>query len=450
MISFIFVFLQPKIVSAMIQEIKVKNFLSFKDEVTFSFEATKDTFAEDYQVVEVTPGVRILRFAMVYGANASGKSNLLQAMAFLRYFFFYQPENANEGTRTEPFLLDKATPSQPSEFELVFYAGETKYWYTLKLDTQQVYEEKLYIYKSVQPTLLFHRELNDGMSVIHFNPAAIRVSAAEREKISLECLRNMSVFAARDKVNTKIPDLDLAKNWLKSHLMPVIEPGSNLFGYAEQRNMEKALLHTHIIDFMREADFNISDVTTEIVSNAVPDEYINYILNNEDIPAQEKERMMKERTIKQRRTLFEHTVKDNLSAERYTMNQYQESAGTIRTFGIETAIYECINSESFLAIDEMECSLHPQLVKFILLNFLRNKSRSQLLVTTHYDPLLNEVTKQNDQRIFRKDSVWFTEKLPSGHTDVYSLAEFRGLNRLSSIQKAYNQGNFGAFPQINL
>ena len=260
----------------------------------------------------------------------------------------------------------------------------------------------------------------------------------------------MSVFAARDKVNTKIPDLDSAKNWLKSHLMPVIEPESKLFAYAESRNMENAQLHAHIIDFMRKADFNITDVSTEIVSNSVPDDYIDYIISRDDVPTQEKERMKKERTIKQRKTLFEHAVIDNLSSERYTMNQYQESAGTIRTFGVETAIYECINSESFLAIDEMECSLHPQLVKFILLNFLRNKSRSQLLVTTHYDPLLNEVTKQNDQRIFRKDSVWFTEKLPSGHTDVYSLAEFRGLNRLSSIQKAYNQGNFGAFPQINL
>ncbi len=173
----------------------------------------------------------------------------------------------------------------------MFYAGETKYWYTLKLDTQQVYEEKLYIYKSVQPTLLFHRELSDDMSVIHFNPAAIRVSAAEREKILLECLRNMSVFAARDKVNTKIPDQDSAKNWLKSHLMPVIEPGSNLFGYAEQRNMENAQLHAHIIDFMRKADFNITDVSTEIVSNSVPDDYIDYIISRDDVPTQEKERV---------------------------------------------------------------------------------------------------------------------------------------------------------------
>lgn len=434
----------------MIQELKVKNFLSFKDEVTFSFEATRDTFAEDYQVVEVALGVRLLRFAMVYGANASGKSNLLQVVDFLRHFFFYQPEDANQGTQTEPFLLDSETPSQPSCFELVFYVGSTKYWYILKLDVQQVYEEKLYVYNSVQPTLLFNRELKDGVSVIHFNTAILHISSAEREKISLECLRNMSVFAARDKVNTKIPDIDAAKEWLKSHVMPIIDPGTPLFEYAERRNMENATLHSHIINFMRKADFNITDISTDIVSQAIPDDYINMFLQDTSIPKSEKDRLLKERTIKQRRTLFEHTINSEFASTKYTMNRYQESAGTIRSFGVETAIYECINSESFLAIDEMESSLHPQLLRFILLNFLRKKSRAQLIISTHYDPLLNDISKLDDQRLFRKDSVWFTEKLASGHTDVYSLAEFRGLNRLSSIQKAYNQGNFGAFPQIDL
>ena len=434
----------------MIQEIKIKNFLSFKDEVTFSFEATRDTFAEDYQVVEVAPKVRLLRFAMVYGANASGKSNLLQALAYLRHFFFYQSENADEGTRTEPFLLDKKTPLQPSCFELVFYVDSTKYWYSLKLDTEQVYEEKLYVYKSVQPTLLFNRELKDKVSVIHFNTSILRVSQAEREKITLECLRNMSVFAARDKVNTKIPDIDVAKDWLKFHIMPEIIPETNLFEYAERRNMENPLLHNHIIDLMRKADFNITDISTEIISQAVPDDYINFYLLDKSIPTQEKERLQKERTIKQRRTLFEHTVTNELTSAKYSMNRFQESSGTIRFFGIETAIYECLEGGSFLAIDELENSLHPQLLKLILLNYLRKRTRSQVLITTHYDPLLHEVSRLDDQKIFRKDSIWFTEKKENGHTDVYSLAEFRGVNRLSSIQKAYNQGNFGAVPQIDL
>ena len=76
---------------------------------------------------------------------------------------------------------------------------------------------------------------------------------------------------------------------------------------------------------------------------------------------------------------------------------------------------------------------------------MRKKSRSQLLISTHYDPLLDEIGE-----IIRKDSVWFTEKTESGHTEVYSLIDFKGLNRLSSIQKAYNYRKFGAFPNIDL
>lgn len=173
-------------------------------------------------------------------------------------------------------------------------------------------------------------------------------------------------------------------------------------------------------------------------------------LNDENIPTNEKERLRKEKTLSRYDTSFEHTVTAQDQLSKYRLPKDLESSGTLRTFGIETAIYYAQQNNAVLAIDEVENSLHPQLLKFILLEYLRKNSRSQLLITTHYDPLLNEVTKQNDQRIVRKDSVWFTEKLESGHTDVYSLAEFKGLNRLSSIQKAYNQGNFGAIPNIDL
>ncbi|HOS15559.1 MAG TPA: AAA family ATPase, partial [Bacteroidales bacterium] len=122
-----------------------------------------------------------------------------------------------------------------------------------------------------------------------------------------------------------------------------------------------------------------------------------------------------------------------------------QSEGTRRIFGIESAIYKVLQNEGFLSIDEIETSLHPHLLKFLLLHFLRKESRSQLLISTHYDPLLDEMDD-----IFRKDSVWFTEKTKSGHTDLYSLIDFKGLNRLSSIQKAYNYRKFGAVPNIDL
>ena len=98
----------------MVQELKIRNFLSFRDEVILSFEATKDNTFEDCQVVEVVPGVRLLRLALIYGANASGKSNLLSALDFLHEFWFERKEDLDQSTDAVPFLLDTETPIEPS------------------------------------------------------------------------------------------------------------------------------------------------------------------------------------------------------------------------------------------------------------------------------------------------------------------------------------------------
>lgn len=433
----------------MIQEFKVRNYLSFKDEAIFSFEATKDTFAEDYQVVEVAQDVRLLRFGIVYGANASGKSNLLSALDFLRSFWHHKPDSIEEKTGVIPFMLDKKTPNEPSSFELIFYADEIKYWYQLLIDENTVLSEKLYYYKSVQPTLLFDRKLGNGQSVINYG-TPIKMSAIEKEKIAVECLKNMSLFAARDKVNVNIPDIDKASTWMKKQFMQVILPNTPMFDYAERNSANDAVLKAHLMEFLKEADFNISNVITKIINEKIPEKYLEMFLVDEGIPTAEKDRLRREKTIPHYETQFEHTVKTNDGYSKFPLPKNLESMGTLRTFGVETAIYYAQQTGAFLTVDEIENSLHPQLLRLILLAFLRKKTRAQLLVTTHYDPLLNDVSKLNDQRIFRKDSVWFTEKKENGHTDVYSLAEFRGINRLSSIQKAYNQGNFGAVPQIDL
>lgn len=430
----------------MIQEIKIKNFLSFKEEVTFSFEATKDTFAEDYQVVEVAKGVRLLRFAMVYGANASGKSNLLEVFDFMHHFWFYKPDDMDEETGTIPFKLDKITTNKPSSFELIFYVNSTKYWYQLELDDKQVYTEKLFYYKSVQPTLLFHRELMDGQSVINFNPTAVKVSSIVKEKISVECLKNMSFFAARDKVNASIPEIDTAKDWLKNQIYPVVTPRSIMFRFAEEQMMENKDIKSYLLNFVRAADFNIVDINTQIEKKEIPQKVVDYFMNNPETTEQEKEKLKKDRFVSTPKTSFMHTVSNERGEEIYSLPENLQSEGTKRIFGLEAAIYNAIQDNCFLFIDEVETSLHPQLLRFILLNFLRKESsRSQLLITTHYDPLLNDIDD-----IFRKDSVWFTEKTKSGHTDVYSLTDFKGLNRLSSIQKAYNYRKFGAYPEIDL
>lgn len=427
----------------MIQEIKIKNFLSFKDEVKFSFEASNDKFAEESQVVTINENTRLLRFAIVYGYNASGKSNLLSALDFLSYFWSVKPKDLDSKTGTVPFKLDGVSTDNPSGFELVFYVQDTKYWYQLELDQHQVYLEKLSYYKTTQPIMLFERTLKDGQSEILFNPKAVKISPAAKDMISVNCLKNTSFFVARNQVNVNLPIIDAAKEWMRNQLMPIISPSTALTSYAQRKTSENEALISYIVKFLHEADFNVTDISTNVISKQLSDEAIKFLTEGNDDSDEdsirETERIKRERTIKQIQTIFEHTVENDNGTERYQMDKKDESVGTMRTFGIEAALYEALKSQAVLPVDEWETSLHPKLQEKMLFEYLRTNSRSQLIVTTHNDGLLDLVDD-----LIRKDSVWFTEKKKSGVTDLYKLTDFRGVNRLSSIREAYRNKRFGA------
>ena len=397
----------------MIQEIKIKNFLSFKDEVRFSFEASIDKFAEDSQVVAINENTRLLRFAIVYGYNASGKSNLLSVLDFLSFFWSYKPKDLDSETGVVPFKLDMVSANEPSSFEMVFFVRDTKYWYQLELDQHQVHLEKLSYYKTTQPIMLFERTLKDGQSDVQFNPKAEKISAAAKEMITVNCLKNTSFFVARNQVNVSLPIIDAAKEWMRNQLMPVISPTRKLTSYAQKQASENKELVNYLVQFLHEADFNITDISSNVVK--------------------------KEEAAEQIQTTFEHTVENDNGTEIYPMDKKYESTGTMRTFGIEAAVFEALKKEAVLPIDELETSLHPMLLEKILFEYLKTHSRSQLIVTTHNDGLLDLLDD-----LIRKDSVWFTEKKKSGVTDLYKLTDFRGINRLSSIREAYRNKRFGA------
>lgn len=429
----------------MIQEIRIKNFLSFRDEVVLNFEATKDKTFEDCQVVSVTPKVRLLRFALIYGANASGKSNLLSAFDFLRDFWFNIKTNIDEETGAIPFLLDKDTPNKPSEFNLIFYLGDKKYWYQLILDTKKVIKEELYVYNSVQPSLVFSRNMEGAQSVVKLNSTLVKANNAIIEQLNIKCLPNMSLFAARNQVNCSLAYIDDVRDWMRNNLLPTITPDTNMFEYAGNKMDKEKELKSYILDFIRKADFNITDVFSQRETVPLPIFIRTSIAENKDIPAKEKEKLLADNSFERLKMDFQHTVRNERGLETYTLPNKLQSAGTRRTFGIEAAIYEALKNESALPVDEIESSLHPELVEFIIQKFLSGKNnRSQLVVTSHYDPLLNTVDD-----LIRKDMVWFTDKEEDGHTKLYSLTDFRGLGRITSFQKLYRNGVFGALPNIH-
>ena len=211
----------------MIQELKFRNFLSFRDETVFSFEPTKDEPIN--RVAVMTDGTKLLRFAVMFGANASGKSNFLEVFDFLRRFWTQVPNRNDLSTRVIPFLLDRNTPSEDSVFEMKFYVGDVRYWYKLNLNKERVSHESLYFYDypSPQPTRIFWREYAEGQSIVKFNPAAVKLKAAEIDAINLNCWKNMSPLPTEKLFTLLIYIFFFAgnnKSYTKNKIMPNCQP----------------------------------------------------------------------------------------------------------------------------------------------------------------------------------------------------------------------------------
>lgn len=426
----------------MIQELTIKNFLSFKDATTFSFEATDDKTLEDNQVVQIG-NTRLLRFALVYGANASGKSNLLAAFEFLHNFWFSGKRAKGEAVGAQPFKLDQTTPNEPSSFELVFFVGDVKYKYEVVLDNKLVYSERLSYYKTIQPTLLLNRTLDNGVSVVKLH-TDLKVSKAALEELSLKCLPNMSFFAAKEMVNVAIPFVDDVLDWMEIvDLMCVVRPETDVFSLAAKSVSDDNQLKDFLLGFMQHSDFNITEIVVEREKGPLSDEMFKKLLHDKKLSDGAKQMLFDGWTPSRINVNFKHEVITARGKETFFLPSNVQSAGTRRGFGIETEIYHACVLESLLMIDEIESSLHPELVEFILTRFLQAEGRSQLLITTHYDPLLDEVDD-----MFRKDMVWFTEKGEDGATRLYSLTDFKGLDKIGSFRQFYRNGRFGALPNI--
>ena len=416
----------------MIREFRVNNFRSFWTEQVLSFEATKDTLGEGYQVKTMEDGTRLLRFAIVYGANASGKSNLLNALEFVLSFVRCgENEEAvkDDELDVQPFKFSNS--SKDSSFQLLFYVNKKKYRYSLSVNEKCVTFEKLEVYNTQKPKMVFERSLVDGVDSISFN-SSFNVNSGIKNDFKRYALPNTSVFNALRHISSSgITDLDITFEYFNKKVSKTIN--------SLQEDVSKK---EFVIDLVRKVDINIDNVIVE--KKEIPSNVVKHIIENDDVPQSLKKRL-KDNPF-QTRVFFEHSVHDmSGNVIHANFEDTDESKGTLNTVGFGIVLYDILKQNVFLTDDEFENSFHPEVMKKLIFTFLNGEdSTSQILITSHYDPLMDEIDKGN----LRPDSFWFTEKDSMGRTQLYSLVEFNGINSLKSIREAYRAGQLGALPHI--
>ncbi len=421
----------------MLVEFSVGNYRSFHAPVTLSMRAAKlranDKRLDEHNVFQAD-GLSLLRSAAIYGANASGKSNLIQAMSFMRRFVLQssQESQAGEPTGVERFRLNTATQDQPSYFQMIFYLDGRRYRYGFEVDEEQVRAEWLY-HTGQRETRLFIRE-GDRYDV----------SSAFKEGRGLaERTRNNALFLSV-VAQFNGPLATALLGWFKRRFNTISGLEDIAYeGFTRRRFGEDERFRQRALAFVREADVGISDMSIEtwpLTEAPVPEELRSLM---KQLAGKQK---IGEGDILVSQVKTAHQVFNPEGSvagwETFDMEE-QESQGTQKIFNLSGPLLDTLEGGKLLAVDEMEARLHPFITRAVIQLFnspQTNPRNAQLVFATHDASLL-------DRRFFRRDQIWFTEKDPYGATDLYSLAELQVRND-ASFDKDYIAGKYGAIPFI--
>ncbi|MEH2350879.1 MAG: ATP-binding protein [Nostoc sp.] len=418
----------------MLIEFSVGNYRSFKEQVTFSMVVAKlvaeDKKLDENNVFEIDDDLKLLKSAAIYGANASGKSNLATALAFMRWFMINSSKEtqSTEKIGVERFKLSTETEEKPSFFEIVFLMNGKRYRYGFEATLDKVVSEWLFYVPKSKETKLFERKL-DKISVSKTYKA---------DGIQQKTRHNALFLSVSAQFNVQIAEkiLDCLTNKVK------IISGLDDSGY--QGYTVNCLMNNtnkdEIIQLIKKLDLGFGDVKVEESEVTVdsfliefPDEIKNFILKNAG---------GKVISIQTMHRKFDEKGNIMSTKELFNLNN-QESEGTQKVFSLAGPLVDTLKNGQVLIIDEFDARIHPLISRAIVELFNSNETNpnnAQLIFMTHDTNLLNN-------KLFRRDQIWFTEKNRYGATDLYSLAEYN-ISNDASFENDYIQGRYGAIPYI--
>jgi AAA15 family ATPase/GTPase len=384
----------------MIESFSVKNFRSIKHEQTISFLANNKIqgSSDTYVLNKISDSVSLLKFCILYGYNASGKTNILRALDFLRSLVVDGTTGSDTGTGFEPFTLDETTTQEPGTFALIFYIEQIRYTYRFIVDKKHFISEELTYQPMGRKALLFRRTHDEGthISTVEFGTKC-GLSAKERATLSGNTVDTISTLFAYQKSNIHSVELELVVAYFNHVLKPVVTPNTSVEIWTGRVGQSEMIPLSNIL--LQRSGLHIEGVRV-----------------SEKNPA----------------PVFQHRT----SLGFHSLPFDEESQGTLRYLGLGTTMLD----GGVIPIDELEASLHPDLVAFLLQMFLLNTTGSQIIATTHNQSLM-------ELDFMRNDMIWLCEKDEDGASEYYSVQEF-GLHKRISIGNAYRAGKLGAKPYL--
>ena len=416
----------------MLIEFSFGNFRSFRDRVALSLEAasitSEDKAVDENNLIAAMPRLGLLTSAGVYGANASGKSNLVQALAFLRGMVLNSSREtqAEEPIRVDRFRLSSLSQGQPASFEVRFLLGKQEYRYGFEATPECITREWLYTTPTIREGMLFDRVGN----AIQVNARSFREGKGLAERTRANALFLSVVAQFNGPIARRV------QGWFRR--MGIVSGLNDLQyqGYTIGIFMNDPKRREEINRFVCALDLDIEDIQAEKVD---PAEIVFPANMPEDVKAfvlKDPGDFVSIRTLHKKYD-GEHNL---VGLEPFSLEE-NESEGTKKLFYLAGPLLDTLLNGRLLVIDELEARMHPLITTALLrlFNSLEgNPRRAQLIFTTHDTHFL-------DRSLFRRDQIWFAEKDRFGSSHLFSLAEFKTRND-ASFEKDYLRGRYGAVP----
>lgn len=416
----------------------IKNFLSFKNETVINMLADKDKQFLNSNTFKLDDDNNVLKSVLIYGSNASGKSNLIRAISFFKYFIINSSKETQqkEEIPVDCFKLNEGTLKEPSLFEIVFLSKNIRYRYGFEITRKKIINEWLFASYSNKESKLFIREgekidigskFKEGKDLedkTRENALFLSVVAQFNGTISkeiLDWLSGMHIILSGDRL---VPPVTVN----------ILE---NKFGIKKKKKL---------LNFLKFADFNIEDfkvASKEIKNNDFFKNLPFTITFKEDAKKginKKKIEVFPIRNIKTKHKLYSENHKD-FSFTEFDLER-EESSGTKRFFDLAGPIIDTLVEGNILFIDEIESSMHPLLV-FAIVKMINSKinnpKNAQFFFTTHNISILSK-------SFLRRDQLLFLDKNKYGETELFSLSDFKGIRKDASYEKDYLMGKYGAVP----